>query len=110
MEFKVKPFGIGRYWDYLKVIFFIMYKRLLEYKANFWSSWPLELIYFISMIFFYRVIFDNFESGLFWTFEDFILHMILAALLFGIGGIFMWKELLFEFIKSGELNQFLVRL
>jgi ABC-type uncharacterized transport system permease subunit len=61
------------------------------------------------MIIFYRIIFDNFGGDLFWTANDFILHMILAAILFALGGIFMWKDALFHFIKDGELNVFLIR-
>jgi hypothetical protein len=53
----IKPFGFRRNLDYLRVNLFILWKKIIEYKANFFSYGIEHLIYMGSFLFF--IVFSN---------------------------------------------------
>ena len=101
--------GFIRHLGFLKANFYILKKRIFEYKANVWSSIVLEVIYLIIMLFFYQLIINNFSDVIPWKMKDFILYFMSFLLIFTILGIFTWRMPLYHQIKEGLFNNYLTR-
>lgn len=106
---KVKSFGLRRTFDYFKMNLFLMWKNLIEYKINFFSSILSELIYLTGILLFFNIMYNNFKDVVPWSYEDFVLYFFLYAIIFTFSGLFFWKSSLFDMIKSGKLNLYLIR-
>ena len=77
-----------------------MFRNLIEYKINFFSSILSETVYMIGIFIFFKIIHSNFDEVIPWAFEDFILYFLIYAVIITISGIFYWKEILFNLIKG----------
>lgn len=106
---EVQDFGWKRKKEYIKVNFYIMWKKLLEYKNNMYFS-AFEHYFFILTYFaFYFLIFDNFGEGLGWELYDYFVFFIFCEVLYIIAGTFMWGPSISEHILKGKLSDHLRR-
>ncbi len=101
--------NIKKNFEFIKVNIFIMWKRLLEFKSNFYSSLILETIYFMTILIFFNIIFNQFSNIIQWKLEDLIIYNIIIAILFSFSGFLIWKNTLFEILRSGNLNTYLLK-
>lgn len=102
-----KPFGWRRTFDYFKVNLYLMWRTLIEYKINFFSSIWSEFINVFVMFMFFKVITDNFSDVIPWTTGDFMLYYVIYAIIYTLAGHFFWKDNLFNLIKNGDLNLYI---
>ena len=104
-----KVSNIKRNWDYIVENFRILAKVTVEYKFNFLSSIFVQLIYFAITIGIYLIITNNLGQVFGWTKWDFILFIILQDTIWCFSGLFFWDKNLFDYIKKGDLNKFILR-
>ncbi|MBN2838002.1 MAG: hypothetical protein JXM74_04535 [Fusobacteriaceae bacterium] len=104
-----EPGSFSRYWDFIRVNFFIMWRNLLEYKVNLFSGFFMQFFYLGTHILLLLIISDNFGFIINWTSLDFILYLLFYDLTFMIAGIFIWQTQLFGIIINGELSNFLTK-
>lgn len=109
MEFLENKKSFIRTLNFVKINFYILYKRIIEYKTNLWSSFFLESIYLLGMFLFFTVIDSNFSSIINWEKSDYFLYVLLLAIISAIGGLITWKEELFYVLKEGNLNSYLIK-
>ena len=93
-----------KYVDFIKANFFILYKKLLEYKINLWSSILLQIVFLSVNLFFVLIISSNFGDIIGWDNYDFLLLVFLSDIIWVLTGIFLWSRPLFYEIKKGYLN------
>lgn len=105
-----KPFGFRRNLDYIRVNFFIVFKKMLEYKSNFFFFAIEHIIYIASLSISFNIFFSQFFEIISWQLEDYILFFVLMDWISAIGGIFFWRwPFLNQLITKGDFNIFLVR-
>lgn len=95
--------------EFIKVNFYLLIKKLTEYKSNLYSSLIAESFYYTTMIFFFMILYNNFGNVISWSRLDFVLYFLINSFIFSINGIFLWKMELWYYIKEGILNNFLSR-
>lgn len=98
-----------RNFEYLKVNIMILNKKLIEYKTNLWSSVITQIFFLFSFYIIFMVLVTNFGDIIGWTAEDYFIFLLILDIFFCLGGIFFWKEDLFQIIKKGDLNQHILR-
>jgi len=60
------PFGWKRHWEYIKVSIYILYKKLIEYKMNYWFMFVEQIIYSFTAFLFFNVMYTNFNTVIPW--------------------------------------------
>jgi len=95
--------------DYIKTSFFIMWRRLIEYKINFYFGILEQLSYFVFQYVFFFVVFSSFGDIIGWEFIDYILFFLLIDLIRVTAGLFIWKRGVGDLIIDGGLNVYLAR-
>lgn len=104
-----KGFGLKRHLDYIKVNFFLMYKRMLEYKISTIFGFLEQIIFFITQFFFFFVISNHFSEVIGWSLLEFILLGLIIDTIWIIEGLFTWKMGFNLFLKKGNLNLLLTK-
>ncbi len=88
----------------------IMWKRLIEYKASFYSAFFEQLFFIPGYFLFIYVISSSFSEVLTWTPMYIFLFVMLEDTLRTLAGVFAWKsEFLSDMIKKGDLNNMIFR-
>ena len=104
-----KQFGWKRNFEYIKANLIIMWKNLIEYKANLYGSIAEQLLFFSVQFMFLFVFYTSFGDVIGWDLMDYVLFIILVDLIACFTGLFLWKNPLGSVITTGGLNQYLVR-
>lgn len=109
MENNIKPFGIRRNLFFIKDCFTLLFRRFVEYKANFYSSFFLFFFWYLAQFIFLLVLSNNFGTYIGWSFNEFVLFIIFVNLIWNILGLFNWGGGLYIAITKGNLNVLLPR-
>ena len=110
MENKIKPFGFKRNLDYFRENFIIMWKSMIEYKANFYNSLFIQLIFALIYFIYFSIISNEFGYLISWKFQDFLLFFLIYDTIFVLYGTFSWKWEDFKYtLTSGRLNNYIFR-
>lgn len=88
----------------------IMWKRLIEYKASFYSAFFEQLFFIPGYFLFVYVISYSFSEILNWTPLYIFLFVMLEDTLRTLAGVFAWKsDFISDMIKKGSINNLLFR-
>ena len=104
-----KSFGFRRNVDYIKVNLFLMWRTVMEYKTNFWSSIIIQVFFLGTYVLFFEAMTRNFGDIIGWNIWDFLLFLVLVDTIWVLSGVVFWSKSLFHSIISGELNNYLMR-
>jgi ABC-type uncharacterized transport system permease subunit len=94
---------IKKNYEFIYANFYILYKTLLEYKANVLVQIITQFIYLISHLLFFKILTQTFEIKN-WTTFDLFFYLFLIDFIFVFNGIFTWKRGLKYEIINGDLN------
>ena len=110
MEKIVVSTGMRRNLVYLKANLVILWKRVIEYKANFFMYAIEHVLYMGSFLFFMDILYNLFFHTLEWDFKDYVLFFVLADWIVAFGGTFCFKtQHIIEQILRGTFNLHLYR-
>lgn len=107
MKNNVKPFGVRRNLFFIKECFILLLKKFVEYKSNLYSSFFVFLIWYLSQLVLVLTLSKNFGSDIGWSFNEFLLFIILVNLTWNVLGLFNWGSGLYMAITKGNLNTLL---
>lgn len=99
--------GWKRNINYFKENINIVFKKLIEYKINFYMSALTQLAITFTLILSLYVISTNFGDIIDWEFNDFMIFMLAYDLIFTISGIFSWTGNIKTAITYGRLNNYI---
>jgi len=99
-----KPLGFRRNLDYIKENFILVWKVLIEFKSNLYSSLFLQFFYYFNKYLFFYVLFSSVGDIIGWELIDYLILILIIDLLYSFIEFFNSNGNFSDYLLSGDLN------